>query len=256
VKNPYPWYDSQWLCSYVQAKEIIKQHRPALLQEFIQTLSVFETQSDFQVEKLNNPLKEQTLEEISRLIKESKKNDLEKQELFRFGRLIVHDHPYCNELQKSLTDLVSEIAQEAVEPYYNFLSLYNNLGVCEVHMDAPYAKWTLDICIEQSAPWPIYFSQTRPWPEDFSASGQDWQAQIKGNPENIFTKFTLNSGEGIVFSGSSQWHYRERIQQQSRNNYCHLIFFHYIPEGSSQFIKPSSWGDFFAVPELGRLKDG
>ena len=79
-------------------------------------------------------------------------DELEKQELFNFGRLVVHDHPYFNQIQNTMTDLVSEIAQEPVEAYYNFLSLYNNLGVCEVHMDALSAKWTLDVCINQSDP--------------------------------------------------------------------------------------------------------
>ncbi len=35
------------------------------------------------------------------------------------------------------------------------------------HMDAPDAMWTLDICLEQSEPWPISFSQPVDWPENF-----------------------------------------------------------------------------------------
>ena len=34
-------------------------------------------------------------------------------------------------------------------PAYNFLSLYTQLDICEPHMDAPKAKWTLNVCIEQ-----------------------------------------------------------------------------------------------------------
>ncbi|MCY7281379.1 MAG: hypothetical protein LH610_10885 [Sphingomonas bacterium] len=97
----------------------------------------------------------------------------EKHEMLRFGRLIVHEAELCTELQAKLTDRISELVNEPVEPSYNFLSLYNNLGVCAVHMDAPSAKWTFDYCIEQSDPWPIYLSQVQPWPEKWRHDGSD-----------------------------------------------------------------------------------
>lgn len=55
---------------------------------------------------------------------------------------------------------MSEAADEAVEAGYNaFLSLYDRLGVCPVHLDSPEAKWTLDLYIDQSVCWPIQVSQ-------------------------------------------------------------------------------------------------
>ena len=256
MKNNYPWYDSQWLNSYVQAKSIIKQHNPALLEEFVNTTNLLRTRSDFQVTKLPNVFNEVTLAETRELIEVLQTDELEKQELFQFGRMVVHDHPYLNRLQKIFTDLVSEIAQEPVEPYYNFLSLYNNLGVCGVHMDAPYAKWTLDICIDQSESWPIYFSSVQPWPESFKHSGNDWETRIKDDPENNFSKYNLEIGEGVVFSGSSQWHYRNRILNERKNNYCHLAFFHFIPKGAQRIVDPSQWASLFGVPELAQITDG
>ena len=201
MKNNYPWYDSQWLSSYVQAKKIINQHQPALFDKFVNTMDVLKTRTEFQVIKMKNLIDESTLQEIKELIKEFLSSELEKQELFKFGRLVVHDHSYFNRMQISFTELVCEIAQEPVEPYYNFLSLYNNLGVCEMHMDALFAKWTLDICIEQSEPWPIYLSQVVPWPEFLKNIGGDWENQIKNDSGIQFSEYNLNPGEGIVFFG-------------------------------------------------------
>jgi len=255
MKNNYPWYDSQWLNSYVQAKKLIKQHYPALLEEFIQTMDVFKTRPDFQVKKLSNILDEVTLQEIKELTENLLTDELEKQELFKFGRLVEHDHPYFNKMQKTFTELVSEIVQEPVEPYYNFLSLYNNLGVCEVHMDALSAKWSLDICIDQSEPWPIYLSQVLPWPENLNNIGNNWESQIINDTGNNFSEYNLKPGEGIVFAGSSQWHYRDRIIQKRKTNYCHLIFFHFIPKGTRDIVDPSKWAGLFGVPELQQLAD-
>lgn len=154
------------------------------------------------------------------------------------------------QLHAKVIDFVSEAVGEEVESSYNFLSLYNNFGVCAVHMDAPIAKWTLDVCIEQSEPWPIYFSQVRPWPEDFICETRDWEACIKNDPENQFTAYLLQEGEAIIFSGSSQWHYRERISKTQQQNYCYLIFFHFHPTGQRKIFYPKNWANLFGIPEL------
>ena len=131
----YPWYDSPWLRTYMQAQEIIKQHAPHRLAEFINAFDPLRTRPDYQVEKINEVFEPTLLKEIRDFVDTLKTGEMEKQELLNFGRLVVHDDPYFNQLQKKLTDLVSERVQEPVEPCYNFLSLYNNLGVCKVHMD-------------------------------------------------------------------------------------------------------------------------
>jgi hypothetical protein len=256
MKNNYPWYDSIWLNSYVQAKNIIKEKYPSLLDEFIETIDVLKVRPDFQTIKYQNVFDKKTLSEVSEFVKKLKSSELEKQELFNFGRLIVHDHPFFNQLQNTFVDFVSEVVQEPVESYYNFLSLYNNLGVCDVHMDAAYSKWTLDICIDQSDVWPIYLSQVLPWPENFKPSDKDWREQIKKDPENNFMKYTLESGEAIVFGGSNQWHFRDRILRKSNENFCHLIFFHFIPKGTRDIVDTSKWASMFGVPELAQLESG
>ena len=180
--------------------------------------------------------------------------------MLNFGRLIVHDAPLCTRIQAGLTERISDIVNEPVEPCYNFLSLYNNLGVCAVHMDAPSAKWTFDYCIEQSGPWPIHLSQVRPWPEEgYGQNGGgggdgedegDWDAAIRADPANRFAPFTLEEDEAIVFAGSSQWHYRDRIERRMARNYCHLVFFHYVPAGTRALTDPRCWAEHFGVASL------
>jgi hypothetical protein len=256
MKNLFPWYDAHWLSAYVRAKRLLQSDYPHKYSEFIAALEPLRTRLDFQPIQIGNFFDAKTLAEIKDLIIKLKQEEFEKHEFFNFGRLVVHDHPYFNQLQTMLTPLVSEKVGELVEPGYNFLSLYNNLGICGVHMDAPYAKYTLDVCIEQSHPWPIHFSQVQPWPEEFH-DHPDWEQTVKSDPDNIFTPYALKAGEAVIFSGSSQWHYRERIPRNKteklENNFCHLIFFHFIPQGMAHIMKPKNWPALFDLPALDRV---
>jgi hypothetical protein len=164
---------------------------------------------------------------------------------------VVHDHPFFTELQERTVALVSEAVGEPVEAAYNFLSMYTAKGVCAVHMDAPEAKWTLDLCVDQSAPWPIHFSQVLPWPDPASDNwGEAWEEKIKRSPAHRFTAHALEPGQAVVFSGSSQFHYREPMTRASGRSFCNLLFFHYIPRGTLELIRPESWARRFGIAEL------
>lgn len=246
----FPWYDSPWLASFVRAKDFVQAHDPERLDAFVASFDVLRTDPGFEVKQVRDIISPEDHARLKALTVVESGSPREKHEMLRFGRLIVHDAALCTELQAKLTDRISELVGEPVEPCYNFLSLYNNLGVCAVHMDAPSAKWTFDYCIEQSGPWPIHLSQVIPWPEEWRNDGGDWDQAIRNDPDNVFTPFTLNEGEAIVFGGSSQWHYRDRIARTMANNFCHLVFFHYVPAGTRHLTDPRGWAEYFGMPGL------
>ncbi len=249
MKHIFPWYDSNWLCAYVLAKQSLQHSYPHEYKNFVAAMEPLRTRADFETIKIDRMFDTTTMSEIRDLIDRLHQERLEKHEFFQFGRFVVHDLDYFVELQARITPLVSDLVGEAVEPSYTFLCLYNNLGICKVHMDAPLAKYTLDVCIEQSHPWPIYFSQVRPWPEDFN-NRPDWESAIVADPHNKFTAHNLDPGEAVIFSGSSQWHYRQPIPQQLERNFCHLVFCHFIPAGMSEILQPKNWATIFNIPEF------
>ena len=221
----------------------------------MQAFDVFRTSPDFTIKHLPRLFDDETVAELKQILGKLEFGDKTKGELMNFGRFVEWDLPYATTLQEQITDLVGEIVGEPVEPRYNFLSLYKELGVCQVHMDAPFAKWTVDFCIEQSDVWPIHFSKIVPWPEAWKSPGQDWQDQIKNDPGNKFESIAMREGEAVVFSGSSQWHYRNAIERAQDSNFCHLLFFHFIPAGTSALISPANWKDLFDIPDLARLEN-
>lgn len=114
----------------------------------------------------------------------------------------------------------------------------------------PRAKWTLDLCIDQSDVWPIHFSEIVPWPEDFSYKGDDWQAHVKQSRDLHFTSYGLQPNEAVLFSGSSQWHYRDNLTNVTTGGFCNLLFFHYLPKGMREIVRPKNWPEIFGISEL------
>jgi len=255
MDNQYPWYDSGWLSAYVLAKDFIRQNYPNKLDDFVHAFDVFRTDPAFSIKKLPRLFDESTLSELKELISHADVHRTPQHELRDFGRFVVHDLPYANALQKSITDMVGDLVGEPVEPRYNFLSMYWEMGVCGVHMDAPFAKWTVDFCIEQSSLWPIHFSKIVPWPEEGVNPNEDWQDAIKSDPANRFESYEMQPGEALIFSGSSQWHYRDPIERANAENFCNLLFFHFIPAGTSELTLPKNWKDIFGIPDLAGLDD-
>ncbi len=251
----YPWYDSIWLDEYTKAKAILRNIKPGALAAFESALQVFQTRNDFQVKVFERVFDDKTIDEIRRVVRSLKPSDLEMHEAKSFKRFVVHDNPFFTELQKQITPLVSAAAGEPVEASYNFLSLYSATGVCPVHLDSPQSKWTLDFCIDQSVAWPIYFSRPLAW-SDIEAqhwTDENWAEDIKSSATANFKSYSLEPGQAILFSGSSQWHYRDPMPTSDRKASCDLLFFHFIPQGTSELVNPRNWASLFGIPELAQV---
>jgi hypothetical protein len=248
MRERYPWYDSIWLTRYTTALDVLRATRPDVLPEFVRAFDVLRTSPDFQTRHLRRVFDDEVMAAIRHEIGTIGGRRLELHEIRAFGRFVVHDLPYFTELQQGLVPLVSDLVGEEVEVGYNFLSLYTRAGSCEVHMDSPQSKWTLDLCIEQSAPWPISFSRVQPWPLDYDA-GEHWARTIRAD-RGPFTSYALQPGEAVVFSGSSQWHYRDPWPSEAGSHFCTLLFFHYIPAGTRELVDPRNWARLFDVSEL------
>lgn len=248
AKTAYPWYDSVWFRQYVAAKKVIGLLHPAILPQFISAFDRLKTRSDFTVQKLDRVFDDSIMQEIRKTITTLPLNAFDRYEAVTFGRLVVRNHPLFTGLQKTILPLASELAEEALEPNNNFLSLYSQCGVCDPHIDSPEAKWTLDLCIDQSDVWPIHFSQIVPWPEDFTYEGDEWQTYVKQSLQ--FQSYDLKPNEAVFFSGSSQWHYRDSLSKVDTSGFCNLLFFHFIPAGMGEIIHPENWPEIFGIPEL------
>lgn len=241
TEKRFPWYDSEWLDEYVKFKEMLRETAPEKLDELEAMIAPLRTREDFEPIEVKNFLSEEFLQKAKGFIKNLPQERKEAHEMFQFGRAVVHNDTLFNDYHASITDCVSELVGEEVDPTYNFLALYHNLGVCEVHMDAPTAKYTVDLLIDQSVDWPIHISNWQPWPESMIDIGDEWEERIKNDPNVTFRSYSMEPGGGVIFSGSNSWHYRDAIYTPQVRNYCHLIFFHFMPRNGREIIGSGGW---------------
>lgn len=246
-----PWYDAHFLKRFATAKRYLAEIAPELVAQFVDGFSLIRTPADFQPPKVDGLLDADTLQEIRAIARSIPQATLENHELASFGRHVVHDHPRFSRLQRELQPRVEELVGRKLVAGYNFLSLYGPQGVCDPHLDEPFSMYTLDLCIEQSDEWPIFFSKIIDWSEPDAFLSVP-PAELPGHAELDFQPHVLHPNEALVFSGSGQWHYREAIPE---GGFCNLLFLHYYPAGAENLVRPHKWAEHFGWPELEPLCD-
>lgn len=250
--NRYNWYDSKFLRQFDAAKRFLSLVAPDQLEGFVSGFDVLRTDPAFGVKHVDSVFDSETFRRVIETIHALRYVELEHYENESFGRSLLRHHPFFTELQSALSALVSEAVGEQVSPAYNFLSLYRGLGRCEPHLDQPSCKWTLDVCLEQSVEWPIYFSQVVNWPAEPPVTGPTIE-ELHADASLRFQSAVLKPNQGVIFSGSSQWHFRRPISGLG-GDFCHLLFLHYLPAGAEPIADPDQWASHFAISELGILK--
>ena len=72
----------------------------------------------------------------------------------------------------------------------------------------------------------------------------------KEDPSLDFIGLEMTPGQAVLFSGSSQWHYREPMPVGTGPQHCDLLFFHFVPAGEAELVDPDNWATLFGIPEL------
>lgn len=124
-------------------------------------------------------------------------------------RSAIHNQPTIAALHQGLAELVSDLCGERVLASYCYLSCYEAGAVLERHKDRPQCAYNLSVVFDMQCeqgepePWPIYL-------------------ELDGKPEAVL----LNVGDGLVYSGTEIWHWRDALPRGYRALVC---FFHFVP---------------------------
>lgn len=151
-----------------------------------------------------------------------------------FSRRYAHNPPYLVNIHRQLTEFASDLFGEKLKPSYVFLSLYNENGICPLHIDRPQCYRTIDYLIDEDVdqPWPIYIGPMMTSEDrerilvDGIAHPEDKKAIKQIKKAHDFDECVLSPNDAVCYSGTHQWHYRNRIKGRS----ARLSFFHYVPE--------------------------
>lgn len=152
----------------------------------------------------------------------------------KFNRKFAHNMPYLVNIHRQLTPWACEQFGEKVKPSYAFLSMYRDNGVCPLHIDRPQCYRTIDYLIDADAePWPIYIGEyisddaRESILSTVGGSPTTAEAVAERKAQENFTEVILHPNDAVLYSGTNQWHYRDRIN----GKWAWLAFFHFVPEG-------------------------
>ena len=246
-----PWYDAHFLKQFEAAKKFLQLVRPDAVGQFVAGFEPLQDVPDQPIQIEPDFFAADLYDEVRTIAAAIPQQALENHEIADFGRHVVHNHAFFTTLQKQVQPRVEAMAGRALEPGYNFLSLYGGAGRCAPHMDEPVSMYTLDYCIDQSGPWPIHFSNLVDWPDEQAMA--NWSPTgMLDNPAVTFSAHELEPNQALLFTGSSRWHYRDEI---TSGGFCNLLFLHYYPAGCAGLVYPAQWAEHFAIPEMEPLCD-
>lgn len=124
-------------------------------------------------------------------------------------RSALHNEPTSASLHRGLARIVSSLCGETVLASYCYLSCYEAGAVLHRHRDRPQCNYNLSLVLDMQGPagepdpWPIYL-------------------EVDGRPTSVL----LEVGDGLVYSGTELWHWREALPEGQRAIVC---FFHFVP---------------------------
>jgi hypothetical protein len=126
-------------------------------------------------------------------------------------RSALHNEPTIASLHRGLAAILSDISGETLQASYCYLSCYEAGAVLERHKDRPQCKYNLSLVLDmqdlattaEPEPWPIYL-------------------ELDGQPEAV----RLQVGDGLAYSGTDIWHWRDALPAGQRAIVC---FFHFVP---------------------------
>lgn len=150
-----------------------------------------------------------------------------------FHRRYAHNPPYLVGIHRQLTDYASDLFGERLKPSYVFLSIYNERGICPLHVDRDQCYRTIDYLIDEDVdePWPIHIGsmmnddeRAEVMASNSAPTGRKATAIKRGT---TFDECVISPNDAVCYSGTHQWHYRNQIVGRS----ARLAFFHFVPEG-------------------------
>ena len=234
----FPWYDSQFLSVYFR---IIDDCQPD--DSFHHAVSSLTTVDDFVARRIDifDDSEHVQMKQTAKLLEaEERFSDHELQE---FGRSVIHNHPLFTKIQHRIEKQVSILVGEPVASTYNFLTTYLSNGSCPLHLDHPEAKYTVDHVLYSNQDWPLFYSEPRQWPSGTWNTSWD-----KDTMKHVrFMNVSLRERDSFLYSGSAQWHYREKITPVATPpvRARQVILFHFTPLHSRWIVNETHMEEKF-----------
>lgn len=109
-------------------------------------------------------------------------------------------------LHERLTRRVRRLVGKKIKRSFAFVGMYGERARVRRHTDRSHCTYNLDLCVDQSAPWPLVVGGKR---------------------------YVLDPNDALLFSGTGTPHSRPAI---GKGNHCHMVVFHFVEAGDDRPI--------------------
>lgn len=175
---------------------------------------------------------------IQRYLQRLKESQNMAQDSKLFNRLCAIDDPLSMKLHHTHAwEVARRVFPEELKPSYSFISLYEKEGVCPLHIDRPQCYYTIDVCINQAKPWPLYVNSQEKFLSYPIYLERQYETALVDEVKATSTEFLMNPGDAICYSGTHHPHWRNPIDA---DNFCDLIFFHFVKSSFDGVLRPEN----------------
>ncbi len=123
---------------------------------------------------------------------------------------------------KLFNPLANKYFHEDLKPSYSLVALYDqNESICPYHVDRKECYRTIDLCINQDKPWPLYIAHEG---IDINVTADQYEGRQE-DYKKLGQEYLLNPGDAVFYSGTQFPHWRNKIQ---KDNFCQMVFFHFV----------------------------
>jgi hypothetical protein len=134
-------------------------------------------------------------------------------------------------------DVARSVFPVDLKPSYSFISAYDTgVGKCPVHTDRPQCYYTIDVCINQNRPWPIYVNSEDKFLATRLSLGGTYEESMLAEVMSTSKEYILNTGDALCYSGTHHPHWRKPIDL---DQYCDLVFFHFVGIDFTGSLEPN-----------------
>ena len=172
-------------------------------------------------------------------------------EIGLLGRYKLNNDPIFAAAFDHARRFVEQAVGKAVQPVYSMFVRYVAGGRLPVHLDSLDSQYSIGLCIDRSASWPIHCSKVVDAPMDVDL--QDWSADaVRADPALDWRSCDPQPGEAVFFASAHQWHCRDPLGEGHSRPYD-MVYFSFVDPAAYDLLYPSRWVEGFGIPELAEL---
>jgi len=242
-----PWYDARISQRIEVARRFLAGNHPRVLARLELALSHLVVDPQFHLESRAAFLPSDALASLTAAI-DRHSTDMHDEEMPMLGRLKINDLPAFEPARELAQRWVEDRTGLEVVPTYTMFVRYGAQGKLPVHLDSPDSHFTVGIRLGHASNWPITCSAVQTWPPDVDP--QAWSGEALQNDLSLgWRTIDPEPNEAILFSASTQWHWRGPMPSGSDRPYD-MLYCSFIAREGRYILSPEGWTEGLGIDEL------